>query len=320
MPRIISLFSLLFLTLFVFVELAEARLIRNSGRGVLSEQVQTNIIFVPQSDIVEFFDGTFGMSVDAYDNRFDFLTRTVGGGGNGISAVPTSPDTPDTDCNGSYFESDIEFLQEELDFLVGSGADEADIIAAEDAIDQVIEGTPCSWEFEQGEDLFAFGFFSVFFDIPEVTTTVTWRITGGGIDETIIGTASAGRVELNAPAPNNLAVGNYKLSVSALLSTPNNSGEFLLTQSNTGSGSSAEVVRLQAMRDEFSQDIIGYRSENDSGEFRTAPSSFFSFQEDLKIVAASNDPGATPVNAPASLMFVFFGFLGLCLQRYKCKV
>ena len=65
-----------------------SELIRNGGRGSLTRQVETDYYFVKNQDIVDFTD-VEGMTEDAYFSRnsgFGFTTRSVGGGGAGISA------------------------------------------------------------------------------------------------------------------------------------------------------------------------------------------------------------------------------------------
>ena len=100
-------------------------------------------------------------------------------------------------------------------------------------------GDPCVWEFEQGEDLYTFGFFSMFFDTPDVEYDVSWSIFGNGVSEVLSGGINAdgpiaapdpnfqigqGWVTLDAPAPAGLLPGDYGIRVSVGLSS--NSGSF----------------------------------------------------------------------------------------------
>lgn len=249
MPRIVSLLALLFLAMFVFVEVASAKLLRSTGRGVLSEQFSEDYFFVENKDIVRFLDGSFGMSQSGFDNRFS-LSNSIGGGGRGISAVPTNGPTA-TNCNGSYDDFELQDALNDLSSAESSD-DQTDIDRATAALEQLENGDPCVYQFEQGEDLLAFGSFSMFFDTPSITTLIEWNIEGkdpitgsvntGGDITTPDGTIANGNVVLDAPAPANLAVGVYDLKVRAILSS--DLGEFFMVRESEPQ-SSTQSITLQ---------------------------------------------------------------------------
>ncbi|MGQ8364545.1 hypothetical protein [Glaciecola sp. 1036] len=255
MTRLTTLLTLAVLSMFVFVEIASARLVRSSGRGSLTEQVETRYFFIEDADIVRFSDNTIGMSESAYLNRNTF-SNIIGGAGLGISAVPTTGPTQDTNCNGSYDTSELEAAQDLIDYWSSIGTPEAiqNLALAEDALAELETGDPCVWEFAQNEDLLMFGPFSVFFDSPLIDTMITWEISGNGRNEILMGEVndggdittpdgliSYGNVFLNTPQPA-LDLGDYNVNVTAQISS--NFGEFFFERTNTGTGNSAEVVTL----------------------------------------------------------------------------
>ncbi|MDP5131428.1 MAG: hypothetical protein NWQ54_11130 [Paraglaciecola sp.] len=361
--------ALLFLAQFLVVQVAEAGLIRNSGRGSPSSQVETHYYFVKNQDLVQFSDSSFGISVEAYAANsilgFEF-TNTIGGGGRGISAVPTSGPTA-SNCNGAYNQDQVNTIQDDIDYWASSSDANApaELANAQNALDFLINGSPCVWEFEQGEELLAFGAFSMFFDTALIEHQVLWEITGNGLNETLAGSIneggdimtpdgiiSTGQVMLNTTAPANLLVGDYEITAVANLTS--SAGQFFFERTNTGSGSSAEVVTLGFYEEynpawdvwriayeewqnnvlypwqddpnrtgsepvftvpEPAQTISGYRSVNDQDEVRTAETYFRSEPEMLRIVAANNTSNPTSVNAPFSALLLLFGLVGVWLRK-----
>ena len=369
MSRKLPSLALLLLAQFLVVQVAEAGLIRSSGRGTLSSQVETHYYFVRNQDLVQFSDRSYGISTAAYDayysSGFSF-SNTIGGGGRGISAVPTSGPTA-TNCNGAYNQDQVDTIQDDIDYWASSSAPNApdELARAENAFYTLINGSPCVWEFEQGQDIFAFGSFSMFFDTPLIDHRVLWEISGNGLNETLVGsvneggdiitpdgTISTGQVMVNATAPANLLVGDYELTAVASLSS--SAGKFFFERSNTGSGSSAEVVTL-GFYEEFNpawdvwldafiewentvlfpwqddpnrtgsepvfslpeppETISGYRSVNDRDEVKATETYFRSRPEILRIIAPSNTDNPTAVNAPFTTVLLLLGFVGLCLRQ-----
>ncbi|AEP28273.1 hypothetical protein [Brumicola nitratireducens] len=247
--------TIIVLSMFVYVDVALAGLIRNGGRGSLTAQTENPYYFVENKDLIEYrttsngtdFDVFTGMSVSAFNNR-GRNSNTIGGGSPGITAVPTNGPSPDTNCNGSYDQSEVDSIQDDIDFFGGSTGpfNEEELIKAENRLNDLENGSPCAWEITEGEDFTAFGQFNVFFDNPLVDTSILWNISGNGVNKTLAGSVNTdpnrttpdgeirfGNVVLDALWENlNLLPGEYNLSVSASISS--NAGTFFSERKNLG--------------------------------------------------------------------------------------
>jgi hypothetical protein len=351
MSRLVQILALMFLLMFVFVEIAQAKLIRGGGRGSLTFQHETNYYFVENQNIVELSSFT-GMSQAAFDNRntgFGVTTKTVGGGGSAISAVPTSGFSASDNCNNSY--------------------DSGEAAPVDD---------PCEWSITQGDDLTAFGSFSLFFDNPLIDHDIVWTISGNGVSKTINGRVNEGPA-INTPdgvigtgqvmldalwSDLDLLPGIYDISVSAFISS--SAGQFFREVNLLGVGSTATPITLikeeeynpafdewTAAREAWEinvlfpwQDInnnplpeptfdipeppltleayimdddgIGYRAPSNSLAFDSRFSLLQNFgPEILRIEASSNNPPINTVNAPAVLTLVSLGGLFAFMRRRK---
>jgi len=351
MSRLVQISALMFLLIFGFVEMAEAKLIRGGGRPTTTYQHETNYYFVENQNIVELSSFT-GMSQAAYDIRnsgFGVTTKTVGGGGSAISAVPTSGFSASDNCNNSYDFGEVAPVSE-----------------------------PCEWSISQGDNLTAFGSFSLFFDNPLIEHEIVWTISGNGFNKTINGSVNqgpaidtpdgvieTGQVMLDALWSDlDLLPGIYDISVSALISS--NAGQFFREVNLLGSGSTATPITLiereennpafdewAAAREAWEievlfpwlddpdrqlpeptfdlpeppqtlvayimdDDDIGYRAPSNSMGFDSRFSLLQNFgSEILRIEASSNNPPINPVNAPAVLTLVSLGGLFAFMRRRK---
>lgn len=355
MNRLVQISAIVFLLMFVFVEIAEARLIRAGGRKRVTYQHETNYYFVENANLVELSNFT-GMNADSYfgiDNGgfvFGETTKSTGGGGAGISAVPTNGPSSDTNCNNSY-----DFGQPE---------------PAE---------SPCEWRITEGEDFTAFGNFSLFFDSPLIEHEITWSISDdNGVIKTITGllntgdpidtpdgTIGTGNVMLDALWSDiDLLPGVYGLSVAATVSST--AGQFFYETRRLGTGTAASEVILEQIvepnpayddwvtayeewlitvlypwQDDPNRlppeptfdipeppfDLVGYVMQGEGLEFVDATNALmvdsrFSLldnfpPETFVIEAANTSPPANPVNSPAAFMFVIFGGLFAFIRRVK---
>jgi hypothetical protein len=351
MSRLVQISALMFLLMFVFVEMAEAKLIRSGGRTTITYQHETNYYFVENQNIVELSSVT-GMSQTAFDDRntgFGVTTKTVGGGGSAISAVPTSGFSSSDNCNNSYDFGEVAPVSE-----------------------------PCEWSITQGESLTAFGSFSLFFDNPLIDHDILWTISGNGVNKTIDGRVnegpaintpdgviSTGQVMLDALWSDlDLLPGIYDISVSAFVSS--SAGQFFREVNLLGSGTTATPINLvereennpafdewAAAREAWEinvlfpwqddpnrqppeptfdipeppptlvayimdDDSIGYRAPSNSMLFDSRFSLLQNFgPEILRIEASSSNPPINPVNAPATLTLVSLGGLLVFMRRRK---
>jgi hypothetical protein len=350
MTRIVQVSALIFLSSFIFVQIAEARLIRGSGRTVISYQHETNYYFVENAELVDFANYT-GMSEVAYSNKdsgFGTTTRTIGGGGQGISAVPTSGPSAAEDCNASYDFGDVAPVAE-----------------------------PCIWSIEEGEDLTAFGSFSMFFDNPLIEHQIEWLISGNGIVKTLDGSINAG-LPINTPdgiigtgqvmlealwSDLDLLPGDYEISVNAIVSS--SAGKFFHETRRLGTGTTATEVILErvdeenpahnewlALREAWERDIldpwfnnpvgpeptfdipeppmslVAYAMNEESQGFVDASdtllldSRFTLLQnfgpEILRIEAATSLPPVNSVSAPSAFILILTG--GLLVLRRKTNL
>ncbi|MFT6910398.1 MAG: hypothetical protein ACJAS1_007127 [Oleiphilaceae bacterium] len=351
MSRLVQISALMFLLMFVFVEIAEAKLIRGVGKGSISYQHETYYYFVENQNVVELSNFT-GMSQAAFDDRntgFGVTTKTVGGGGSAISAVPTSGFSASDNCNNSY------------DFGQVAPADD-----------------PCEWSISQGDNLTAFGSFSLFFDNPLIDHEIVWTISGNGVNKTINGRVNEGPT-INTPdgvigtgqvmldalwSDLDLLPGIYDISVSALISST--AGQFFRETVLLGSDSTATPIDLikeeenNPAYDEWStaivawqndvlfpwlddpnrqlpeptfdtpeppQTLVAYIMDDYSNGYRAPSNSLavdsrFSLLQNfgpeiLRIEASSINPPINPVNAPAVLTLVSLGGLFAFMRRRK---
>jgi hypothetical protein len=351
MSRLVQISALMFLLMFFFVEMAQAKLIRGGGRGSLTYQHETNYYFVENQNIVELSSVT-GMTQAAFDNRnagFGVTTKTVGGGGSAISAVPTSGFSASDNCNNSY--------------------DSGEAAPVDD---------PCEWSITQGDDLTAFGSFSLFFDNPLIDHDIVWTISGNGVSKTINGRVNQGPA-INTPdgvigtgqvmldalwSDLDLLPGIYDISVSAMVSS--NAGQFFREVNLLGSGSTAtpitltEIVEINPAHDEWIAaqavwlidvfdpwdkitnnplpeptfdipepplDLEAYIMADDNNVYRAPSNSLavdsrFSLLQNfgpeiLRIEASSINPPINSVNAPATLTLLSLGGLLVFMRRRK---
>lgn len=338
MHRKIHIFSLLLLTQFLYVQFAEAGLVRSSGRGSLSRNFDQGFYYVDNQYLNE-----VGIIDSAWldPSSSNIISRGVGGGGRGLGAVPN-------ECIKGYVENDIFIKDEEIQFLLDD-FDNGTITQSEmddgiASLEAGIAGEPCVWEFEQGEALSTFGFLSLYFGTPDVTYDVNWKILGndtfdlfGSVNtagelNTPDGIIKNGSVTLSAPSPINLTPGNYFVYVSVSLSSTE--GKFFWE--NGEGGNEVEIARICKENPEWilyyedpslvndpnviepEMEICGYNSvEPFTSNVYDAPTSFSSEPERLKILAASSNPNITPVNAPATLGILLLGLGTVVLRRRK---
>jgi hypothetical protein len=324
---------------FLCVEIAQARLLRTTGRGSLSRQFSETWYYVDNEFITPFGDATFNPSFGSSSGN----SKSVGGGGPGVNAVPSDP------CVASYAQQDVDFaiqdVNDNIDFLNNSFTDDD---AANDLIQQEIDdlfddlaqlesnfpfgNDPCVWEFEQGEDLFTFGSFGPFGN-EDIGYDVQWRIVGDGVSETLAGAIQSGPnpvdasvqpgwVTLNAPAPASLVPGDYGLFVSVSLLAPLDfsgapEGRFFYESSDPDRPISfREVCRIP---DDDGPDVCGFNSVDDfTDEIVATPTTFFSeFAEILRILPSDSPPDEIPgqVPTPSTLTALLAGLLMLIRRR-----
>lgn len=350
MSRLVQISALMFFLMFAFVEIAQAKLIRGGGKTTTSHQHETNYYFVENQDIVELSSLT-GMSQGAFDNRdfgFGVTTRTVGGGGSAISAVPTSGFSASDNCNNSYDFGQVAPVSE-----------------------------PCEWSISQGDNLTAFGSFSLFFDNPLIDHEIVWTISGNGVNKTINGSVNQGPA-INTPdgvietgqvmlealwSDLDLLPGIYDISVSAFVTS--SAGQFFREVKLQGSGTTATPITLveteennpafdewTAAREAWEinvlfpwlddpnrqlpeptfdlpeppqtlvayimdDDSIGYRAPSKSMEFDSRSSLLQNFGPEILRIEASNNPPINSVNAPRALTLVMLSGLMVFMRRRK---
>ncbi|WP_214000809.1 PEP-CTERM sorting domain-containing protein [Arsukibacterium sp.] len=329
MSRTLKLLTLPFLALFFFAQFAEATLVRSSGRGTLSGNYSQAFYFV---------DNQYLNEVGIIESAFEFdspfaansIVRAIGGGGPGVSSVPN-------DCTFGYTQDDLDNLELDIDYwrteLSYGRITDAQFDAEVAALEFAIYGEPCVWEFNQGDALDMFGFFSLYFDTPDVSYNVNWLIDGvslpGDINTagdlvTPDGTINNGWVTLNTPPTMDFAPGDYMAYVSVGLSS--SQGRFFWTSSEPGNEIVFEEKCIEKPNPDFDPDnpdlgidpfidVCGYTNVyRDSLEVSDPPLSFFSDGEMLRILPASNGP-VTQVNAPASIALLLLGLVALIVRR-----
>ncbi|MDX1536440.1 hypothetical protein [Arsukibacterium sp.] len=325
----LKLLTLPLLVLFLFSQFAEAGLVRTGGRGDFSANFSQAFYYV---------DNQYLNEVGIIESAFDFdspkaansIVRAVGGGGRGLGAVPN-------DCIKGYTQDDLDNLDQEINFLYQDfdngliTEDELNVGIA--ALEFAIYGEPCVWEFNQGDALSMFGFFSLYFNTPDVSYNVRWLIddvslpgdinTAGDL-VTPDGTINNGWVTLNTPPTMAFAPGDYMAYVSVSLSS--SAGRFFWTSNQPGDEIVFEQKCIEKPNPDFDPDnpdagidpfieVCGYTNvdRNDS-EVNNPPLSFFSDGEMLRILPAIDGP-VTPVNAPGSIALLVMGLFAMGLRR-----
>jgi hypothetical protein len=322
----LKLLTLPLLALFLFAQFAEAGLVRTSGRGDFSLNFSQAFYYV---------DNQYLNEVGIIESAFNFdspfaansIVRAVGGGGRGLGSVPN-------DCIKGYTQGDLDDLEQEIDFLRTELSEgritEAEFDAAVAALEAAIYGEPCVWEFNQGDALDMFGFFSLYFDTPDISYNVRWLIddallpgdinTAGDL-VTPDGTINNGWVTLNTPPTMAFAPGDYMVYAAVDLSS--SAGRFFMTSNQPGSEIVFEEKCIEKPNPDFDPDnpdegidpfieVCGYTNvdRNDS-EVNNPTMSFFSDGEMLRILPAR----ITPVNAPASIALFLFGLVAMVVKR-----
>jgi hypothetical protein len=355
MSLTIKIFTCLFLSLFLFVEIANAKLIRSGGRGSQSGNFSQDFFYVDNSNI-----NAVGITTEAYADLFtNSISNSVGGGGRGLGAVPSELIFGYTQDDQDAVDDQISDLQDQLnDGTITQ--DEFDEQAA--ALQATIDGVPGVWEFTEGEDLFTFGFFSLFFDTPDVMYDVNWIITNdtGGLWEfegeintagdldSPDGEITKGSVMLNSSAPLDLAAGDYFINVSVSLSSltgdffwenrdPNNTVTMEFPTCIDNPAHSVWLIDYDEWLDAFFEwedngmvgpapvepvepdfEICGHTGVLDDFDetLVSAPTFFFSESELLRILPGSSDTDPTQVNAPASLGTILFGLWVFWIRKH----
>ncbi|KKO48013.1 hypothetical protein VT06_14095 [Arsukibacterium sp. MJ3] len=330
----LKLLTLPLLALFLFSQFADAGLVRTSGRGTLTLNYSQAFYYV---------DNQYLNEVGIIESAFNFdapfaansILRAVGGGGRGLGSVPN-------DCIKGYTRDDLNNLEQEIDFLRSELSEgriteaEFDTLVAQ--LEAAIYGEPCVWQFAQGDALDMFGFFSLYFDTPDVSYDVKWNINGitlpGDINTagdltTPDGIIKNGWVTLNTPPTTDFAPGDYLAFVSVGLSSTN--GRFFWSSSQPGNEIVFEEKCIEKPNPDFDPDgsgednepfifVCGYTSVYQSNsEIISAPTSFFSDAEILRILPAVTGP-ITPVNAPATITLFLIGLVTIIVRRQRKTV
>jgi hypothetical protein len=245
MFRKINLFSLLFLTLFVFAQFAEAGLVRTSGRGVFSAVYDEAFYFVENQYLNE-----VGITQAAWDTPGLIAAgASRGGGASGLDAVP------DECTRGGTTVAEKEAIEldiEEQRFQISDRFDSAEISAAErdalyleqDQRETDLYGESCVWEFEEGESLSMFAFFGMYFGASaDIDYSVAWTIDGhpslsGEINladkfaPNGVNTIAEGWITLDALPSFALPAGDYTVRTNVSLSS--SAGKFFWESSKPG--------------------------------------------------------------------------------------
>lgn len=341
-----------FLLMFLWVEVAEARLFRTSGRGTQQDQYSEAIYYVNNAYLND-----IGITPESYDNdtwSTDFNTRT--GGFAGVEAVPS-------ECTSAYIEDKLndDILYWEGELSNAKNDDEAAEIEAKIAALQAqFTGVPCIWEFEQGEEVFTWGAFNFYFDSPDVLYDVDWFINGQHFDGYINTNSNlkdpndnthsidVGSVMLSTPL--DLAPGDYDIRVDVSISS--DSGKFYYVNEDQYNTVTLDEQRCE-QSDEWTTwnqtdtqlftneeydnwvnaepeyEICGYVSSRNTYEEQwqgfydnyreevNAPTLFSSVTDTLRILPSSDEIQAepTPANAPASIGLFMMGLGGIIIRR-----
>lgn len=356
----------LFVLLMISVDVAQAGLLRTSGRGTLSRNIEQGFYFVPNDPDLGFINevgivpelGEGGPDAAEAARFIDFRPTTeffsvssfrpVTGGRPGINAVPS-------ECLAPYNQDEVDAAIADVAFQLeeeGLSADrEGELLSQLDQLESgnPFPGEPCAWEFEQGEDLFTFGFFNPF-DADGILYDVNWLISGDGLADPVvlpgsvnpasgtapdgISTIDRGWVTLNTPPPD-LSPGDYFISVAVSLSS--DAGEFFWESDDPSDSVGLKLVcednpaydaffenpdnfdaddTLLPDLDVPSVNLCGFNSVDlISGEIRTAPTSFASDREIFRIVASPPPPPESTVATPSSLGLLLAGLLAFHRRR-----
>lgn len=248
MSRILQLVSVLFLSVFVFVEIAQAGLIRNGGRPELSRVYEQTVYYVNDQfnnaggideNLVAptAFGGSFMAQLTAKSAQ-----AFINGDNNPISAFPGGEG-----CTRGYQQQTVTNALERIDFLEGIGSNrnqfEEEELATQLAFIALVEvNDPCKWQFEQDEVISVEGLFQFVFTgflANEVDYVVNWKIDGvnyAGEIALVDGQRFAG-ITLNKLI--NLTPGEY--DISATVSVSSDKGKFYYTTPESTNGEVREV-------------------------------------------------------------------------------
>ncbi|MGJ8679679.1 hypothetical protein [Paraglaciecola sp.] len=316
MSRKIKTLTLLILTQFLYIQIADAGLLRTTGRGSLSSNFDQAFHYVDNSYLRM---NSLGITDDSFDSfLFNRITKGVGGGGRGLGAAPSS-------CVNGYTQDQVDDFETDRDsqlYALPSDSNyDASAAQINNSIDQQIQamtvGEPCAWEFDEGEDLFAFGFFSLFFGTPDVAYDVNWLISGEGQTwslpgsvntvpdlDTADGIVEEGWVTLNTSAPVDLFAGDYTISVNVALSSTN--GSFFWE--NGDSNDTVELTRkcefnpawdaYYSVGGEYEQWQTDYFAWEDAGSVGTAPVQPTEPADEICGTASYNNDSGLRSNAP----------------------
>ena len=105
MSRKLSIFTLLLLTQFLYIQVVEAALSRTGGRGSKSSNFSEGYYYVENQYLNEFNR----IKESAYEDQFftKSILRAVGGGGRGLGSVPNT-------CINGYTDDDLDDLAHEI--------------------------------------------------------------------------------------------------------------------------------------------------------------------------------------------------------------
>lgn len=266
MSRKLTLSALLFLALFLFVQIADAALLRSSGRGSRSLNFSQHFYFVENQYL-----NNVGIKANTSDPLFSTpdpslsYYKRIGGGGRGVTAVPTALNAGDNSCVNGYTQDQVNDIDNDESSAINAfnnAPNVGDLTNAEyDAgIAKIQEGfaqqrqtltvgTPCVWEFEQGEALSMFGFFGLYFGDAPIDYLVNWYVDGeemtgdinktGGTLATPDGPIGAGWITLPETVPAfDLAPGDYNIHATVSLSSTQ--GRFFWENDDA-----SDVVKIQ---------------------------------------------------------------------------
>jgi hypothetical protein len=244
MSRVLSVFAILFLSLFVFVEVAQAGLIRNGGRTGLSRVYEQTVYYVNND-----FNNAGGITEDIFEfnsqSLFSALSNRsargiINGDNNPISAFPG-----DEGCTRGYEQAEFNQLKDTISSLDGidtdPSADPVDLQRYNDAVARLAVinvNEPCKWQFTQGEMISVEGLFQMVFTgfkADEVDYLVDWEIDGvkyGGEIDLVDGQSFAA---ITLDKLIDLDPGEYNISVEVGISSEKGRFYYETPQSTDGS-------------------------------------------------------------------------------------
>ncbi|MDT0596418.1 hypothetical protein [Glaciecola petra] len=249
MSRSYQLAALLFLSMFVFVEIAEARLIRGGGRAELSRVYEQTIYYVDNqynnaAGIIEDFGNS---QVRFRDSLRDLSAKAfINGDNNPISAFPGGEG-----CTRGYVAGEVQDARDRIGELEGIGnnrtpSEEAELATLLAFIAEVELSEPCKWEFDYGEAIDVEGLFQLAFLnqngslATDVNYDVVWNINGEDHAGEIGLTDSQPSALLSLNKLIDLNPGVYDISVSVGLSS--DKGRFYYETEEPSDGSADAVV------------------------------------------------------------------------------